>query len=184
MVPEELRARARRGDVAAFAELIAPDAGRVFALVRRCTLSEEAGFDVLGTSALELFARRGQWSGELGREWLLRAARRVFSRAAKEGGALPGPDASPLAGGPWPVDPEVLGPALEAALRELPAVARAAVVLCDAGGLREGELATASGLTAGEVRRLVHAGRCALLRALDERIRTGARPGATGTALA
>ena len=166
-VRQELRAKAQRGDAEAFAGLIAPHAAFIFAVVRRCLLSEAAALEVLEASALDLFAERDQWTEGLDREWLRRAARRAFSRAPPGTAAAPELAAAPLAGRDWPEDSEALRPALEASLRELPAGARTAVVLRDAGGLEDGEIAAASGLEALAARRLVHTGRCALTRAID-----------------
>ncbi len=168
-------ASAKHTDVDDFVALAASQRAHVYAVLLRCLSSPDAALEVLGESALEVLSDGSRSNSDPRRAWLLAAARRVFGNVPWETLGLPVLDTSPLQGGLWPDDSDALREAIDASLAELPAIARAAVVF-NAGGLDDREIGGASGLEASQVRRIVHAGRCALTRAVDRRLNGGGGP--------
>jgi RNA polymerase sigma-70 factor (ECF subfamily) len=177
---QDLIARARDGDQAAFAELVTMHADRIYAALRRFGLGPDDAGDVAqevflrAWRGLDRFEERAAFSTWLYRiafnEAQRRLARRALPRAepALEGedpvAALPdapeaGPDARALA--------EEFAVKLDTALDELPAEWRAAVVLRDIEGLSTHDAAEVAGVGEAAFKSRLHRGRMQL-RALLE----------------
>ncbi len=178
----ELIRRARAGDQAAFAELVAMHADRVYAALRRFGLdpseADEVAQEVFlrAWRGLARFEERAQFSTWLYRIAFNEAQRRLARRAAPRVEVDPDPDRDdPVVS--LPESPH-LGPeaqtleheferTLDQALAQLPDEWRAAVVLRDIEGLSTREAAETVGLRPAAFKSRLHRGRMQL-RALLE----------------
>jgi RNA polymerase sigma-70 factor (ECF subfamily) len=181
---QDLIARARAGDQAAFAELVTMHADRVYAALRRFGLGAEDAGDVAqevflrAWRGLDRFEGRSAFSTWLYRiafnEAQRRLARRAVPRAepAPEGedpvASLPeaaetGPDAQALAG--------EFERKLDDALGELPDEWRAAVVLRDIEGLSTHDAAEVAGVGEAAFKSRLHRGRMQLRALLEPYLR-------------
>ena len=181
----DLIARARGGDQEAFAELVMMHADRVVAALRRFGLDAGDADDVAqevflrAWRGLERFEERSQFSTWLYRIAFNEAQRRLARRAPPR--AQPPPDArqgdapDPVAALPEPAEsgPEAKALAgeferhLEAALNDLPAEWRTALVLRDIEGLSTHDAAEVAGVGEAAFKSRLHRGRMQL-RALLE----------------
>lgn len=170
---EELVERARRGEMAAFEELVMRYADRLYASLRRFGLDDTEAQEV----AQETFLRA--WRGLAGFRggsafftWLYRIGfnegqRRLARRP--RAGAVVSEEERPLdeiadarPGPASKAETEELRGALGGALRELPAELRAPVVLRDVEGLSTREAATVLELSEAAFKSRLHRGRLAL----------------------
>ena len=160
---ETLADRARRGDTAAFAELVGRHEARVRRFVRRA--AGHAAEDVAQEAFLKAWQRRGAWDGRgsyIG--WLLRIAWTTFvdhdrserRRIARE---QPEPEAPGL-------DPE-LRVAVVQALAALSPRERAAAELCFAQGFSHAEAAGILGLPLGTLKSIVARAKARLVEMLE-----------------
>jgi RNA polymerase sigma-70 factor, ECF subfamily len=181
----DLIARARGGDQDAFAELVMRHADRVVAVLRRFGLEAGEADDVAqevflrAWRGLERFEERSRFSTWLYRiafnEAQRRLARRTLPRAQPPPDARQGDTPDPVAALPEPAEsgPEAKALAgeferhLEAALNELPAEWRTAVVLRDIEGLSTHDAAEVAGVGEAAFKSRLHRGRMQL-RALLE----------------
>ena len=183
-VPSEhdLIARARGGDQDAFAELVMMHADRVVAALRRFGLdageADEVAQEVFlrAWRGLGRFEERSQFSTWLYRIAFNEAQRRLARRTLPRAQPAPGDDApDPVAALPEPAEsgPEAKALAgeferhLDAALNELPAEWRTAVVLRDIEGLSTHDAAEVAGVGEAAFKSRLHRGRMQL-RALLE----------------
>ena len=171
----ELIDRARGGDKQAFGQLVEIHSDRVFRALRRFGLDADEAGDVAqevflrAWRGLDRFEGRSQLSTWLYRIAFNEAQRRLSRRPAASVVADPdgvdpiaaipdspdhGPDAQAL-------DRE-LGEAVDAALAQLPAELRAAVILRDLEGLSTNEAAAAAGVRPAAFKSRLHRGRLAL----------------------
>ncbi|HEX3975968.1 MAG TPA: sigma-70 family RNA polymerase sigma factor [Solirubrobacteraceae bacterium] len=179
---QDLIRRARAGDQQAFAELVMLHADRVHGALRRFGLdagdADEVAQEVFlrAWRGLERFEERAQFSTWLYRIAFNEAQRRLARRTLPR--APPAPDSEapdPVAALPEPVEsgPEARAMAgelerrLDAALDELPAEWRAAVVLRDIEGLSTHDAAEVAGSSEAAFKSRLHRGRMQL-RALLE----------------
>ncbi len=164
--------RAQAGDQGAFDELVRRHRDRVWAVVLRLLRDPDEAEDVLQETFVAAYRGLRRFDGRARfSTWLYRIAtnaafdalaRRRTARSLDEEGA-PEPAS--------PVDPfEQAGQrrALEAALADLSADFRAAVLLCDVAGLGTGEAAAVLGLPEGTVKSRVFRARAQLADALRE----------------
>ncbi|MGO9821629.1 MAG: sigma-70 family RNA polymerase sigma factor [Solirubrobacteraceae bacterium] len=179
-----LIARARAGDVSAFAQLVTDHSARVYGALRRFGLSPQEADEV----AQEVFLRA--WRGLArfeGRSqfstWIYRIA---FNEAQRRLARRPPPTASGLSGDEDAIAalPAAIatGPQartldrefeqmLERALAELPADLRAAVVLRDLEGLSTAEAAAVAGVRQAAFKSRLHRGRMQLRVLLEPYLR-------------
>ena len=172
---EQLLARARNGDEAAFSELVGRHSDRVYRTLRRFGLTPEEASE----TAQEVFLRA--WRGLGGFEgrsqlstWLYRIS---FNEAHRALGRRQPAPAAPVAGGADPMDSVVddrdhepdaqalnqeLADAVDHALAQLPADLRTAVILRDLEGLSSDEAAEAAGVRTAALKSRLHRGRVAL----------------------
>jgi RNA polymerase sigma-70 factor (ECF subfamily) len=169
-----LIAQARAGDQAAFEQLVTAYSARVFGALRRFGLDAQAADEV----AQQVFVRA--WRGLPGFQersrlstWLYRIA---FNEAQRQLARRPGSastqgdveDAIAELPAAPDTDPEErilsreFAKVLEAALAQLPAELRAAVVLRDLEGLSTEEAASISGVREGAFKSRLHRGRTQL----------------------
>jgi RNA polymerase sigma factor (sigma-70 family) len=189
----ELVGRARAGDKAAFAALLAEHRATLLALCRRAlgdpALAEDAAQEaalqaMLGLDRLERPERFGAWLCGIGlnvcRRWQRERARASWSLEAVLGGRA--------VGGPLPPedDPEALAETAEQAAQVrravagLPAGQRAAVVLFHLAGCTHREVAALLGIGVGAVKTRLHKGRAALRALLQDGREDGMAQAATG----
>lgn len=179
--PELIR-RARAGDQDAFAELVMLHADRVYGALRRFGLDAADADEVTQEVFLRAWRALAQFEGRARfSTWLYRIAfneaqRRLSRRTLPRASAAPESDApDPVATLPEPTEsgPEARALAgefertLDAALGELPADWRAAVVLRDIEGLSTHDAAEVAGVSEAAFKSRLHRGRMAL-RALLE----------------
>ena len=162
---ETLAERAGRGDVAAFAALVARHEARVRRFVRRA--AGHAADDIAQEAFLKAWQRRGDWRGQGSYAgWLLRIAWTTFldhdraarRRSTREAGLVPEE--------PTP-DPE-LALAVGQALAALPPRERAAAELCFAQGCSHGEAAAVLGMPLGTLKSTVARARARLVAMLED----------------
>ena len=178
---DERLARARRGDLDAFNELVLEHQGIVYALCFRLMGQKQAAEDAAQEAFVSAWRAISGLRGEQFRPWLLRIAsnacrdelrRRVRRPAnslelAQEAGVPDPPDTEPT--------PEAdlmqgeLRQQIETALASLPAEQRIAVVLCDVDGLDYSEIAAAMRTSMGTVKSRIARGRARLRTLLSSR---------------
>lgn len=187
----DLIRRARSGDEEAFAELVMMHADRVVGALRRFGVDAGDAEEV----AQEVFLRA--WRGLSGFEeraqvstWLYRIAfneaqRRLGRRTLPRAQPVAGDDAAdPVAALPEPPEsgPEARALAgeferqLDAALSQLPAEWRAAVVLRDIEGLSTHDAAEVAGVGEAAFKSRLHRGRMQLRALLEPYLEPQARP--------
>jgi RNA polymerase sigma factor (sigma-70 family) len=176
-VPGQTLDRARRGDLAAFNELVLQYQGLVFNVCLRMLGDWGAAEDAAQEAFVSAWRNLKSLRGEQFRSWLLRIASNVCldelrRRGRKRADSLE----TALSGGvPHPQDPDPLPESaalsaelragIEAGLMQLPEDQRLALVLCDIEGLAYEEIARVTGTNVGTVKSRLSRGR-ARLRAL------------------
>ena len=160
----DLAERARGGDVAAFAALVARHEARVRRFLRRA--AGHAADDVAQEAFLKAWQRRGEWRGRGNYEgWLLRIAWTTFldfDRSARRRAAREADIEQASA-----PDPE-LAAALGQALAALAPRERAAAELCFAQGFSHGEAAEIMAVPLGTLKAIVARARERLVALLEE----------------
>lgn len=161
-----------QGDIAAFDELMRSHEDRVFAVCLRMLRDREAALDATQETFITVFRKVDRFAGHSAfSTWLYRVAvNTCYDQARRQRRAA----AEPLApeGGPpdhragSELESAELRPDLEAALAELPAEFRAAVILCDAEGLALQTVADILGVPVGTVKSRVFRARRLLADAL------------------
>ena len=207
---EELVARLRAGDEAAFARLVDELHGPLVAFARTFTRSGSLPEEIVQETWLAVIRGLPRFEGRSSiRTWvfgiLIRRARTMAVREARQAASGPGDDASGgarggSAGEEWlpgrgrvglwddtPIawhlsDPAALQESAEAldvvnaALEALPEAQRQIVLLRDVEGLSAAEACNILELSETNQRVLLHRGRAAIRRALDRYVREGLRP--------
>jgi RNA polymerase sigma factor (sigma-70 family) len=192
MIPSDDRLlRARRGDVAAFNELVLEHQGLMFNLCYRLLGQRQSAEDACQEAFVSAWRSLAGLRGDAFRPWLLRIAanachdelRRRVRRpsysldVAMEEGVPEPPDSDPL-----PESSVLTGELrrdLESALQALPEDQRVAIVLCDVEGLDYGEIAAAMRCSLGTVKSRISRGRARLrevLTAIREPLARPVRP--------
>jgi RNA polymerase sigma-70 factor (ECF subfamily) len=160
------------GDVAAFEELMKAHEDRVFAICLRMLRDREAALDATQETFVTVFRKADRFAGRSAfSTWLYRVA---VNTCYDQSRRMRRHRADPLPEGTDPVDHTAgdglraveLRPDLEAALAELPAEFRAAVVLADVEGLGLQTVAEALGVPVGTVKSRVFRGRRLLAETL------------------
>ena len=156
---------------------------RVFRLAYRLTGNRHDAEDLTQEVFVRVFRSLSQYTPGTFEGWLHRITTNLFldgvrRKARIRFDALPDDAGDRLAGrepGPAQVyDDANYDPDVQAALDQLPAEFRAAVVLCDVEGLTYEEIADVLGVKLGTVRSRIHRGRSQLRTALAHRApRTG-----------
>jgi RNA polymerase sigma-70 factor (ECF subfamily) len=175
-----LVARCRAGDLAAFEELYAAHAGRLFSVACRMLGNASDAEDLLQEIFLSAHRKLESFRGEaaLG-TWLYRLATNhcldhLRSRAARTNDLTDTLDEEPGLYEPGRVglaEQTVAKMDLERAIAQLPLGCRAAFVLHDIQGLEHGEVAEALGIAEGTSKSQVHKARLRLRAILGARTR-------------
>jgi RNA polymerase sigma-70 factor (ECF subfamily) len=166
--------RARGGDLGAFNQLVEAYQDYVFALVVRIVGDRDAAADAVQEAFFSAYRNLDRFRGDVFRGWLTRIAVNAATdvlRHRKRKPADPFPewedeDWQPRAG--ESADPELeatrraRGRVLSAALQQLAAEQRAAIVLYDVEGFDYQEIADMTGVSLGTVKSRIHRGRLAL----------------------
>ena len=176
----ELVARSQRGDLTAFNRLVERYQTSLYNFSLRMLGSPQAAEDATQEAFISAFRAVRSFKGEAFKAWLFRIAsnacydelRRRKSRAAQSldepqgsderGLDLPGRGLSPEER----AEQDALGRLIQAALLQIPADQRAAVVLCDVQGLDYAEVAAAMNVSLGTVKSRIFRGRTQLRRLL------------------
>lgn len=163
----ELAGRVRSGDAAAFEELYAQHATRLYNLASRMAGSSQDADDFLQDIFLLAYRKMASFRGEssLG-TWLYRLAmnycldvlRSRQTRMARDTESLDGPGAPAVASTPPALSPVGLID-LERAIARLPHACRAAFLLHDIEGLAHHEVADVLGIAEGTSKSQVHKAR-------------------------
>lgn len=157
--------------------------GQVYALCARMLRSPEAGEDAAQEAFLSAFRGIGRYRGGSFRAWLMRIAanacydalrRRKRRPAGSLDALLDDPDTPLVLPDPGETPEEhalrrELAREIEAALAELPAEERLAVLLCDVQGLPYDEIAQVMGTPLGTVKSRIARGRARLRERLSAR---------------
>ena len=177
--------RARTGDEAAFEQLVAMHADRVYGALRRFGLDPGEAEDVAQEAFLRAWRAIGRFQGRAQLStWLYRIAfNEAQRRLARRGPALEadpgGEDRLRRVPGPPGEAPEALlvgrefEEMLQRALAELPAEWRMAVVLRDLEGLSTAEAARAAGVRDAAFKSRLHRGRMRLRELLEPYLEAG-----------
>ena len=156
--------RARRGDLAAFDELVVEYEAQVYNLCYRILGSSASAEDAAQEAFVSAWRNIETFRGESFKPWLMRIAANQCRDELRRRGRRPSTslDSALEAGMPDPpaADPSPeatalnteLGRTLQAALDELPEEQRTAVVLCDVEGLDYSEIALAVNTSLGTVK--------------------------------
>ena len=175
----ELVRRARRGDVAAFEELLRPCLQPAYQLAVRLLGNRQLAEDVTQDALLKAFTAMGHFRGEARfGTWIFRIVHNACTdalryRARRPQAPLPaaegdgGPE--PVASDPGPEDVVIERQgraALLAAVAALPPDHRAVVLLRDVQGLSYEEVAAITGQNLGTIKSRLHRARAALRAAL------------------
>ncbi len=170
--------RARRGDIAAFNELVLEHQGLVFNLCYRIIGQRQAAEDVAQEAFLAAWRSIRGLRGDAFRPWLLRIAVNAARDEQRRRGRRPSTslDMALEKGLPEPPEPgqspegrlldRELRARLEVALQTLPTDQRVALVLCDVEGLDYAEIALATKTRLGTVKSRIARGRARLRLAL------------------
>jgi len=182
---EELVADLKRGDAAAFTELVNRHQGKVYQLALKLTRNETDAEDVLQETFLRVYNKIGTFRGDAAfTSWLYRiAANASFAKLGErrkhehadidelypeiEQGAIPHAE-------DWSRRPDsvLLGKEalafLEKAIDELPDDFRVVVLLRDVQGLSNAQVAEILGLTVAAVKSRLHRARLFLRKRLSE----------------
>ncbi len=196
---EELVARLRAGDEAAFADLVDGLHGSLVAFARTFTASRSLPEEIVQETWLAVIRGLPRFEGRSAlRTWifgiLVRRARTLAAREARQAAraADPGVEWSPGLGRvglweeapvPWQLeDPAALQESAEAleivnaALESLPEAQRQVVLLRDVEGISAADACNILGVSETNQRVLLHRGRATVRRALDRYVREGLRP--------
>ncbi|AHH94331.1 RNA polymerase sigma factor SigE [Kutzneria viridogrisea] len=158
-------------------EIVREHADRVYRLAYRLSGNQHDAEDLTQETFIRVFRSLASYKPGTFEGWLHRITTNLFldmarrrSRLRMEGlpedtDRLVGDDPSPE----QVYSATHLDPDLEAALDELPAEFRAAVVLCDVEGLSYDEIGATLGVKLGTVRSRIHRGRQALRASLERR---------------
>jgi RNA polymerase sigma-70 factor (ECF subfamily) len=178
LVEDDRLSRARRGDLAAFNELVVEHQALVFNLCFRLMGQRQAAEDAVQEAFVSAWRNLVGLRGDAFRAWLLRIAANACKDALRRRGRQPATslDTALEEGVPEPPDP---GPApepsllqgelrgrLEQALLTLPAEQRLAVVLCDVEGFDYVEIADVMKTSLGTVKSRIARGRSRLREVL------------------
>ena len=153
------------GDAAAFDALMRAHEDRVFSICLRMLRDREAALDATQETFITVFRKADRFAGRSAfSTWLYRVAVNTSYDVARRTRRK---TADPLPEGLDPADPSSgdsyesadLRPDIEAALAEIPAEFRAAVVLADLEGLSLDTVAEALGVPVGTVKSRVFRGR-------------------------
>ncbi|MDZ4277858.1 MAG: sigma-70 family RNA polymerase sigma factor [Dehalococcoidia bacterium] len=185
MDESELVERSRRGDLAAFNDIVAAYQNRVYNLCLRMLGSPPAAEDATQEAFLSAYRSIGRLRGSGVRSWLFRIAsntcidelrrRRRQPQVSLESPATNDDDDRPLDVADRDAGPEQralqgeLGEALQAELLRLQPDQRLAVILCDVEELSYDEIASAMGCSVGTVKSRISRGRRRLREALRAR---------------
>jgi RNA polymerase sigma-70 factor (ECF subfamily) len=188
--------RLRRGERAAFDELVRANGGRLLAVTRRILRSEEDARDAVQEAFLKAFEKLGEFQGESRiSTWLhriavnaalmkLRSRRRrpeepiddLLPRFQADGHHAGGPGVVP----PWRIEMETeldrkrTLETVVACVDRLPESYRTVILLRDVEGLSTEEAADALGIRPDALKMRLHRARLALRTLLDARLRRGA----------
>jgi RNA polymerase sigma-70 factor (ECF subfamily) len=166
--------RARAGDLGAFNQLVEEYQDYVFALVVRIVGDRDAAADAVQEAFFSAYRNLGRFRGDVFRGWLTRIAVNAATdvlRHRKRKPADPFPewedeDWQPRAAESADPEHEVTrraqGRVLSAALQQLAAEQRTAIVLYDVEGFDYQEIADMTGVSLGTVKSRIHRGRLAL----------------------
>ncbi len=169
---EELVRRFVAGDTDAFTELMAAHEDRVFAICMRMLRDREAALDAVQDTFIAVFRKAGRFSGRSAfSTWLYRVAVNTCYdslRRQRRRPTVPLPEHSDPADSAGEDDfrSVEVRPDIAAALAELPAEFRAAVVLADLEDLPLQEVGDILGVPVGTVKSRVFRGRRLLAEAL------------------
>jgi RNA polymerase sigma-70 factor, ECF subfamily len=163
MVSRDLLDRCRRGEPAAFEELVEQTHRRVFTLAYRLVGDRHEAEDVAQDAYLRMYRALPRFRGDSSLEtWLYRitanAAVSHLRRRGRFGDLLDDPDVAvdvPDQAGPDPVDRDEI----QRALLALPVAQRTVLVMRDAYGFSIREIADELGLTDGAVKVRIHRAR-------------------------
>ena len=176
--PDDRLLRARRGDLAAFNELVLEHQGLVFNLCYRLLGQRQSAEDACQEAFISAWRHLAGLRGDAFRPWLLRIAanachdelrRRVRRPASSLDVALEEGVPEPPDSDPSPESSVLTGELrrdLESALQTLPEEQRLAIVLCDVEGLDYSEIANAMRCSLGTVKSRISRGRAHLREAL------------------
>jgi RNA polymerase sigma-70 factor (ECF subfamily) len=175
---EDSLARARRGDLDAFNALVLEHQSLVYNLCFRLLGQRAAAEDAAQEAFVSAWRNLGGLRGEAFRPWLLRIAANICKDELRRRGRRPATslDVALEEGMPEPADPGVapelsalqgeLRSQVEAALQELPAEQRTALVLCDIQDLDYVEIASTMRTSLGTVKSRIARGRARLREVL------------------
>jgi RNA polymerase sigma-70 factor (ECF subfamily) len=158
-------------------EVVRTHSARVYRLAYRLTGNKADAEDLTQEVFVRVFRSLSTYTPGTFEGWLhrittnlfldgvRRKARVRFDPLPDDAERVPGKDPSPA----QVIDERLFDPDVQAALDQLPAEFRAAVVLCDIEGLTYDEIAATLGIKLGTVRSRIHRGRAQLRRALADR---------------
>lgn len=178
-----LVARCRAGDGAAFAEIYARHAGRVYSLAYRmvgAADAEDLVQDIFLLAHRKLASFRGDsslgtWLYRLATNHCLDVLRSRQARMSERTSSLDAPDAAEPAA---PIGPGRVAPLdLERAIQALPPACRAAFVLHDVEGFGHQEVGAALGISEGTSKSQVHKARLRIRAFLQQSAPTPAGAG-------
>jgi RNA polymerase sigma-70 factor (ECF subfamily) len=178
-----LVAQSRRGDLAAFNELVERHQARVFNLALRLVGTREAAEDVTQDSFIAAFRKLDQFAGDNFISWLLRIAANNAKDELRRRARRPASSIDVIFGtGPGDLEPRAEGVSVEEwaergelgrilwqALQELPEEQRMPIVLVDVEGFAYGEVAGMLGWSTGTVKSRISRGRARLRELLGSR---------------
>jgi len=182
-------ARARRGDLDAFNDLVVLHQDRVYSLCLRMLASPQAAEDATQDAFISAWQNISRLRGERFRPWLLRIAAnlcldRLRSQARRPARSL---ETALEEGMPEPFDPapppessvliQELRGRLEVALARLPPDQRLALLLCDVEDLDYKEIAAVMKTSIGTVKSRISRGRSRLREILRAEMEPSSGPG-------
>lgn len=177
---DELIARSRRGDLAAFNQIVQHYQNAVYSLCLRMLAAPQPAEDAAQEAFISAYRNLEKFRGGVFRAWLLRIAANACYDELRRRKARPSSSLDESRGGDDErtidapsVDPTMeehaermeLRSTLESALRRLPDEQRLAIVLCDVQGLDYLEIAEVMHCSLGTVKSRINRGR-ARLRAI------------------
>lgn len=176
-------ARAKRGETAAFEDLIALHAPPLHRMLTRVLGNPTDAEQVTEAAFREAWRALPGWRGDAHfSTWLYRIAMNEASRRLADDARRPTPPLNDLADGdqdpadapPPQIEAGVPEAYLERCVAELPAAHRTAVVLRDIEGLSNEEAAHVLGITPTTFKRYLHSGRMEITRRLEKLLSTAA----------